>query len=188
VCRWHATYHWKTLDKGYNFYLNFTSIKKIHKKLWAFKTLGLPISGISELPSWSPETKWHLDVGPMAKHRYYYKGGRWWLPPNPGCDKSYEFMFTCALSMHQKCFNYALTNLLFGLCRSMWIIYSLFTHPSPYPGAPTCPSTPEMLRAKERTPAPYPFVAFTFGLAVEFIKKFGGASMVEQRHISLFLA
>jgi hypothetical protein len=32
-----------------------------------------------------------------------------------------------------------------------------------------------MLRAKERTRTPYLFVAFTFGLIVEYIKEFGGA-------------
>jgi hypothetical protein len=51
------------------------------------------------------------------------------------CDESYEFMYVCGLSMHQKCSNYVLTNLLFGLCRSMWIIDSLVTHPSPHPTA-----------------------------------------------------
>jgi hypothetical protein len=30
-----------------------------------------------------------------------------------------EFMFACGSSMHQRCSNYALTNLLFGLCRFM---------------------------------------------------------------------
>jgi len=33
--------------------------------------------------------------------------------------------------MHQKCFNYALTNLLFGLCRSVWVIEVLVNLPSP---------------------------------------------------------
>jgi hypothetical protein len=35
-----------------------------------------------------------------------------------------------------------------------------------------------MLRAKERTPTSYPFVVFTFGLAIESIKEFGDASQV----------
>ncbi len=30
--------------------------------------------GIYELTLGSPGTKWHLGVGPMAKHRVYYKG------------------------------------------------------------------------------------------------------------------
>jgi hypothetical protein len=36
--------------------------------------------------------------------------------------------------------------------------------------------TPEVLRTKERTPTSYPSVVFTFGLAIESIKEFGGAS------------
>jgi hypothetical protein len=51
--------------------------------------------------------------------------GRWWLPPSPGHGESSEFMFAHGSSMHQKCSCYALTNLLFGLCRSMWVIYLL---------------------------------------------------------------
>jgi len=32
ACRWRATYRWKVLDEGYNFGLNFTSIKGLHIK------------------------------------------------------------------------------------------------------------------------------------------------------------
>jgi hypothetical protein len=46
TCRWHATYHWKDLDKDYNFVWDFTSIKGLHTKLWASKVAGIPISGI----------------------------------------------------------------------------------------------------------------------------------------------
>jgi hypothetical protein len=35
-----------------------------------------------------PREKSHLDVGSVAKHRIYYKGGRWWLPPSPGRGES----------------------------------------------------------------------------------------------------
>jgi hypothetical protein len=48
-------------------------IKGLQKKLWASKVMGVPISGISKLQLGSPWTKWHLGVGPMAKHREYYK-------------------------------------------------------------------------------------------------------------------
>ncbi len=95
------------------------------------------------------------------------KSRLWWV---------YKFMYACGLFVHQKCFNYALTNLLFGLCRSMWIIYSLVIHPSPHLWALACPSIHEMLQTKECTPTPYPFAIFTFRLAIEFIKEFGGAS------------
>jgi hypothetical protein len=37
-----ARYHWKALDKGYNFVLDLTSIVNFHKKLWASKVVGVP--------------------------------------------------------------------------------------------------------------------------------------------------
>jgi len=72
--RWHATYRWKTFDKGYNFASNLTSIRGLHIKLWASKIAGVPILGISNSSLGSPMTKWHLGVGPIARHIEYYKG------------------------------------------------------------------------------------------------------------------
>ncbi len=48
---------------------------------------------------------------------------------------------------------------------------------NPHPRALACPSTPKVLRAKERAPTPSPFVIFTFGFVVESIKDFGGVSL-----------
>jgi hypothetical protein len=47
---------------------------------------------------------------------------------------------------------------------------------NPYPRAPTCPSTPKVLRVRERIPIPFSFVIFTFGLAFEFYEEFGSVS------------
>jgi hypothetical protein len=74
VCRWHVTYHWKALDKGYNFILDLMSIKGLHTKLWGPKVVGTPVVGILGLSLGSPRTKWHLGAGPMARHKVYYKG------------------------------------------------------------------------------------------------------------------
>jgi hypothetical protein len=65
--------------------------------------------------------QWHLDVSPVAKHKEYYKGegGRWWLSPILARGESCEFVFARGLSMHQRWSSYALTNLLFGLCKSV---------------------------------------------------------------------
>ncbi len=60
--------------RQYNFALNLTSIGGLHTKLWASKVTKVPILGFSGLPLGSPETKWHLGAGPMARHREYYKG------------------------------------------------------------------------------------------------------------------
>jgi hypothetical protein len=75
-----------------------------------------------------------------------------------------------------KYFNYAPTNLLFGLCRFVWVIELLVNLPSPHPGTTARPSIPEVLWTRERALILSPFVVFTFGLAVESIMELGGAS------------
>jgi hypothetical protein len=45
ACRWRATYHWKALNKGYNFFLNLISIEGLHTKLWAPKVARVPTLG-----------------------------------------------------------------------------------------------------------------------------------------------
>jgi hypothetical protein len=72
--RWHATYRWKALDEGYNYVLDLISIGGLHTKLWGPKVMGVPILAISGLPLGSLETKCHLDVGLVERHKVYYKG------------------------------------------------------------------------------------------------------------------
>jgi hypothetical protein len=74
ACRWCVTYHWKTLDKGYNLALDVISIKGFHAKLEAPKVVGVPSLGISRLPLANSRTKWHSGVGIVARHKVYYKG------------------------------------------------------------------------------------------------------------------
>jgi hypothetical protein len=82
-------------------------------------------------------------------------------PPSPGCGESYESMYACGSSMHQECSNYALINLLVGLCMFVWVVDLLVTFPSPHLRAPAHPFNPKVLRARERAPTPYPFAVFT---------------------------
>jgi len=117
-------------------------------------------------------------VGPVGKHREYYKGEGGGFPPSLSHGESYESVFTRGLSVHQKCSNYASTNLLFGLCKFVWIIDPLVTCCNPHPKVPTRPYTPKMLQAKECAPTPYPSIVFTFGFVVEFIKELGGESIL----------
>jgi hypothetical protein len=42
ACKWRATYHWKALDKGYNFALNRIIIGGMHKNVCALKVAGVP--------------------------------------------------------------------------------------------------------------------------------------------------
>ncbi len=71
------------------------------------------------------------------------KGGRWWLSPSPGRGESYESMFARDSSVHQKCSNSTLTNLLFGLCKSIWIIDPLIARPNLIPEFQHTPLPPK---------------------------------------------
>ncbi len=66
----------------------------------------------------------------IANHKEYYKR-KVVASPNPSYDEFCESMYTRCSFVHQKCSNYALTNLLFGLCVSIWIIDTLATHLNP---------------------------------------------------------
>jgi len=158
--KWRATYHWKALN---NFTSNLTSIGSLHTKLWASKVVRVPIlekNDIWVLVPW-PGIEYTIRGKVVASP----KSRLWWV--------LWKSVFTHGSSMHQKCSNYALTNLLFVLCRSMWIIELLVT--LPHLEAPTCPFTPKVLQIKERAPTPYPSIVFTFRLAIEFIKDSRGA-------------
>ncbi len=121
VCKLCAIYCWKDLDKGYNFAFNLILITRLKTKLWAPKVAGVPTLRISRLPFGSLGTKCHLGVGFVTKHKVYYKGEGGGFPQvravvslvSPCCP-----WFVRA----PKCYNYTLTNLLFGLCRSVWVI------------------------------------------------------------------
>jgi hypothetical protein len=70
ACRWHATYRWKVLDKGYNFALDLTSIGGLHTKLQASKVVKVSILGISGLPlgSLGQNDIWVLTLWPSTKY------------------------------------------------------------------------------------------------------------------------
>ncbi len=51
--------------------------------------------------------------------------------PSSSCGESCESMFARGSSVHQKCSNYTLTNLLFSLCMSMWAIDLIVILPKP---------------------------------------------------------
>jgi hypothetical protein len=46
----------------------------LHTKLWGSKVVGVSTLGILGLPFGNLETKCHLDVGFVERHRVYYKG------------------------------------------------------------------------------------------------------------------
>jgi hypothetical protein len=129
VCRWCETYCWKFLNEGYNFALDLISIRGLHTKLWAPKVMGVPTLGISRFSLRSLETKWRLSATPIEytireKVVASPKFWPWWVLLVRIC-----LWLICA----PKYSNYTLTNLLFGLCRSMWVIKLLVNFPSPIP-------------------------------------------------------
>jgi hypothetical protein len=70
ACRWHATYHWKALNEGYNFVLDVISIGGLHTNFMGPQSYGnLSCGNFGTFG-----TKWHLGVGHVARHRIYYKG------------------------------------------------------------------------------------------------------------------
>ncbi len=134
-------------------------------QLWQFLDSHFGVPGqndICVLVLW-PGTKYAIRGKVVASSKF----GLWWV----------LWIRVCPWFIRApRCPDYALINLLFGLCKSVWVIELLVNLPSPCPGAPACPSTPEVLRTKERALIPSSFVVFSFGLTVESIKKLGGAS------------
>jgi hypothetical protein len=116
--------------------------RSLQKKLWASKVaesqfwefwnsnLGVP------RPNDIWVLAWWLGIENTIRGKVVAspKFGLWWL------------LWIRGSFVHQKCFNYALTNLLFGLCMFMWVIDLLVTLPSPHLGTLARPSTPKVLR------------------------------------------
>jgi len=76
------------------------------------------------------------------------------------------------LILTPKCSNYSLMNLLFGLCRSVWVSdYLWFFHC--HPEAPTCPSTFKVLQVRERAPTPYISTIFTLNSHLNLSRSLG---------------
>jgi hypothetical protein len=130
----------KAFDRDYNFALKLPLIGVVHKKLWASKIVKVLISKISGLPTWEAWDKMTFGYSFMVNHKEYYKGESGGFPPSLSHVESCESCESCeseyahGSSMHQKCSNYTLINLLFGLCRSMWIIDPFVVCPSPHLG------------------------------------------------------
>ncbi len=75
--------------------------------------------------TWESQDKMSFGCWPRGHAQSILWGGRWWLPPSPGRGEFCESEFAPGSSVHQKCSNYALSNLFFGLCKSVWVIEML---------------------------------------------------------------
>jgi len=107
------------------------------------------------------ETKWHLGVGSVARHRKYYKeeGGGF-----PHVRAMVSLVSSCLPVAHPctKMLQLHINNLLFNLGKSMWVIELLINLPSPHPGAIACPFTFKMLQVREHAPQFLLLLLFSF--------------------------
>jgi hypothetical protein len=91
------------------------------------------IVGISKLPLRSLATKCHLNVTPMERRIEYYKGEGGGFPQVQAVVSLVSSKLPVVRPSTKSASNYALTNLLFGLCRPMSLISLLVILPSPIP-------------------------------------------------------
>jgi len=82
---------WKDLDEGYKIGLDLITIKLCSRELWAPKVPRLHPGqfwdnfGTPTWESWEKEP-FGCSLGGVSQRILY--GGRWWLPPSPGCGVS----------------------------------------------------------------------------------------------------
>jgi hypothetical protein len=172
VCNIPLESSWQGLQRFFRLHLNRRSAHKImgppklgESQLWKFwdSYLGVPRpNDIWVLVPWS-STKYTIRGKVLASPKFTL----WWV---------LWVRVARGLFVHQKCSNYALTNLFFGLDESMWVIDLLVILLSSHLGVPTHPSIVKVLQARECAPTHSPFVVFTCSFIVEAIKEFGGAS------------
>ncbi len=60
-------YHWKALDKGYNFASDHTSIRGLFPKLWGSKVVGVLAGAISGLSFGNPRREKPFGCGPHGE-------------------------------------------------------------------------------------------------------------------------
>ncbi len=141
----------------------------LHVKLWGPKVAGVLGVGILGLPLGSLETKCHLDVAPVERHREYCKGECGGFPQvrtmvslvNPSC-----LWFVLAPKVLQPCTNH----LVLVLCRSMWAIEACQFSLVPFQSSSTLLYPSKVLWARERAPTSYSFVVFYLRPTFESLK------------------
>jgi len=113
----------------------------------------------------NPRTKWHMDATLMTNHKEYYKGEGGGFPQ---VWAVVSLVNLCMFVIHPCTKNSptTLTNLLFSLCKYVWIIDPLVICLSLH-RAPTHPFTPKVLQVKEYTPTPFFSIVFNFEFTFE---------------------
>jgi hypothetical protein len=127
----------------------------------------------------TPETKCHLDVGLVERHKTYYKGEGGGFPQvralvnpvSPSCPW---------LVLTPKVFQLCANHLVLVLCRSMWVVEAcqFFLVPSWSSNMPLYPS--KVLRTRECAPTLCSFDVFYLGLTFESLKELGTHHVVSK--------
>jgi hypothetical protein len=106
----------------------------------------------------------------MANHKKYCKG-KVVASPSLDCGEFRDSMYAHGSSMHQKCFTYALTNLLFSLCNSIW--NPLVIHFNPHPGTSTWAFDPWNAMSYKTHPNSF-FLLFSHGIHIWVFQRVWG--------------
>jgi len=112
--------------------------KSWKSQLWEFRDSHLGVPGQNVIWMWASwrGTKYTIREKVVASPKF----GMWWV--------LWVRIFLW-LVLTPKCFNYALTNLLFGLCRPVWINKMIVNLLSPIPEFQHALQNPKVLWAKE---------------------------------------
>jgi len=119
--RGHVTYHWKALNKNYNFALDHIAIWGLFAKLWGSKVARVPFgTRFRDSHSGIPGEKNHLDVRSMVSHRVYYEGEGGGFPQvramvNLVCPCCPWFVLT------PKVFQLCTNHFVWVVCRLSWM-------------------------------------------------------------------
>jgi hypothetical protein len=138
------------------------------------KVTGVLVVRISKLPFGNPGTKWHLGVGPMAKHKVYYKreGGGF---PQVWAVVSLVSLWLLVVRLCTKVLQLRTNQLIVWFVQSMWVIELFVNLPTPIPKLQHALLPPKCYESKN-TPQLLLLPLFTFGFVVESIKELGGVS------------
>ncbi len=170
MCRKHATYRWKALDKGYNFASNYIAIRGLNKKLCTLKVIGVPAEEFRDSHLGVPGQKaiWMWPLWRGAKYTIRGEGGDFpqvRVVVNLVCPSCLWFIL--APKVLQLCTN----QFVLVLCKSVWVIEGchFFLAPSQSSNMALYPSI--VLWARESAPTPCSFVIFSLGLTFESLKE-----------------
>jgi hypothetical protein len=128
----------------------------MHTKLWASKSWESQLWEFWN-PIWESWNKTTFGVGPVARHIIYYKGEGGAFPQVQAVVSLCLLVVRSCPKMFYapKCSKHALTNLFFGLCKSVWMIEMLVNLPNPILELHQTHHFPlEVLRARGCAPTP----------------------------------